>query len=77
MAQLVARDVWDVDAAGSNPVTPTKNPFEHTAQTDFIYVFFSKSTIIPSGNTFGKFESKPEFQLLVFRKAPSLQQLRF
>ena len=26
MAQLVARDVWDVDAAGSNPVTPTKNP---------------------------------------------------
>ena len=24
MAQLVARDVWDVDAAGSNPVTPTK-----------------------------------------------------
>ena len=26
MAQLVARDIWDVDAAGSNPVTPTKNP---------------------------------------------------
>ena len=25
MAQLVARDIWDVDAAGSNPVTPTKN----------------------------------------------------
>ncbi len=25
VAQLVARDVWDVDAAGSNPVTPTKN----------------------------------------------------
>ena len=24
VAQLVARDVWDVDAAGSNPVTPTK-----------------------------------------------------
>ena len=23
MAQLVARDIWDVDAAGSNPVTPT------------------------------------------------------
>ena len=22
VAQLVARDVWDVDAAGSNPVTP-------------------------------------------------------
>lgn len=26
VAQLVARDVWDVDAAGSNPVTPTKRP---------------------------------------------------
>ena len=24
VAQLVARDVWDVDAAGSNPVTPMK-----------------------------------------------------
>ena len=26
MAQLVARDVWDVDAAGSNPVTPSSTP---------------------------------------------------
>ncbi len=25
VAQLVARDIWDVEAAGSNPVTPTKN----------------------------------------------------
>ena len=25
VAQLVARDIWDVDAAGSNPVTPTKH----------------------------------------------------
>ena len=28
VAQLVARDVWDVDAAGSNPVTPTKKARE-------------------------------------------------
>ena len=26
VAQLVAREVWDFDAAGSNPVTPTKSP---------------------------------------------------
>ena len=24
VAQLEARDIWDVDAAGSNPVTPTR-----------------------------------------------------
>ena len=24
VAQLGARDIWDVEAAGSNPVTPTK-----------------------------------------------------
>ena len=24
VAQLVARDIWDVEAAGSKPVTPTK-----------------------------------------------------
>ena len=35
MAQLVARDIWDVDAAGSNPVTPTKNP--STLSADFLF----------------------------------------
>ncbi len=29
VAQLVARDVWDVDAAGSNPVTPTSRQCLH------------------------------------------------
>ena len=45
VAQLVARDVWDVDAAGSNPVTPTKlvlyaqkiSPF-HKIRTDFLFI---------------------------------------
>ena len=35
MAQLVARDIWDVDAAGSNPVTPTKNPLRPLVSEDF------------------------------------------
>ena len=26
VAQLVARDIWDVEAAGSNPVTPIEKP---------------------------------------------------
>ena len=43
VAQLVARDVWDVDAAGSNPVTPTKNQ-PKTSYFDlfsavFLYIF--------------------------------------
>ena len=33
VAQLVARDVWDVDAAGSNPVTPTKKTTVFKAKT--------------------------------------------
>ena len=28
VAQLVARRVWDAEAAGSNPVTPTKKGFK-------------------------------------------------
>ena len=35
MAQLVARDVWDVDAAGSNPVTPTILALKITFQSLF------------------------------------------
>ena len=35
MAQLVARDIWDVDAAGSNPVTPTKFPLRPLTSEDF------------------------------------------
>ena len=35
IAQLVARDIWDVEAAGSNPVTPTKFPLRPLASEDF------------------------------------------
>ena len=48
MAQLVARDVWDVDAAGSNPVTPTissvHNEFELWT-LDFFLPMFTFSLI--------------------------------
>ena len=39
MAQLVARDVWDVDAAGSNPVTPTKIGFGKQFPKPFSFDF--------------------------------------
>ena len=38
VAQLVARDIWDVDAAGSNPVTPPTFPADliyNVKQPDF------------------------------------------
>ena len=43
MAQLVARDVWDVDAAGSNPVTPTKNPLDRLIPEDFLFIMLDYS----------------------------------
>ena len=45
VAQLVARDVWDVDAAGSNPVTPTKKALGHQSQS----LFFVSSDAIFEG----------------------------
>ena len=33
---MVARDIWDVEAAGSNPVTPTKNPLRWMSQRIFL-----------------------------------------
>ena len=39
VAQLVARDVWDVDAAGSNPVTPTKIGFGKQFPKPFSFDF--------------------------------------
>ena len=35
VAQLVARVVWDHQAAGSNPVTRTKNPLKSLISEDF------------------------------------------
>ena len=39
VAQLVARVVWDHQAAGSNPVTRTKNPLGSMILEDFYYFF--------------------------------------
>ena len=58
VAQLVARDVWDVDAAGSNPVTPTKlvlyaqkiSPF-HKIRTDF-FVYYLQLALVPKDHSF-------------------------
>ena len=36
VAQLVARVVWDHQAAGSNPVTRTKNPLKSSISEDFL-----------------------------------------
>ena len=59
MAQLVARDVWDVDAAGSNPVTPTissvRNGFTGT-------LFLIKSVM----NTRTIWALNSDFQSLLF-----------
>ena len=42
MAQLVAREVWDFDAVGSNPATPTKNQskirFSAPLSADFLLI---------------------------------------
>ena len=38
VAQLGARDIWDVEAAGSNPVTPTKKPLESLDSRGFYYL---------------------------------------
>ena len=46
MAQLVARDVWDVDAAGSNPVTPTTQDHYEPGKLGSIMVLFLFVTII-------------------------------
>ena len=41
VAQLVARDVWDVDAAGSNPVTPTKSSVHNRLELWTLDIFIS------------------------------------
>ena len=55
VAQLVARDIWDVEAAGSNPVTPTmkNSPSDGSASRltgVFIYQIFN--AVFPN---FGEF----------------------
>ncbi len=35
--------IWDVDAAGSNPVTPTKNPLDRMIPEDFLFIMLDYS----------------------------------
>ena len=42
VAQLVARDIWDVEAAGSNPVTPTKKAQESMFLSLFLCLLRTK-----------------------------------
>ena len=50
VAQLVARDVWDVDAAGSNPVTPTrKSLWSSTPHRDFSIECYKVAKKTPDG----------------------------
>ena len=44
VAQLVARHIWDVDAAGSTPVTPTKIAVSTFVGTAIFFVFDSKES---------------------------------
>lgn len=44
VAQLVARHIWDVDAAGSTPVTPTKIAVSTFVETAIFFVFDSKES---------------------------------
>ena len=39
VAQLVARDIWDVEAAGSNPVTPTSRVPRHAFRASGRFYF--------------------------------------
>ena len=52
MAQLVACDIWDVEAAGSNPVTPTISSvhkgfdFMNTRFLFFILIFMYRADFV-------------------------------
>ena len=39
VVQLVARDIWEQDAAGSNPVTRTKKPLKSDDFRGFFFVY--------------------------------------
>lgn len=47
MAQLVAREVWDFDAVGSNPATPTKILTESRVYSPLSVIFYAYLGILP------------------------------
>ena len=48
VAQMVERVVWDHEAAGSKPVTRTKNPLKSAISEDFCYFFVYCSAVFCS-----------------------------
>ena len=61
VAQLVARDIWDVEAAGSNPVTPTSGRLPHPIRPHFDVgaIFMPEMTNPQSHNIALKNSSQP------------------
>ena len=55
VAQLVAREVWDFDAVGSNPATPTKNQpkmrFSAPLSADFLLIIGFYSPLLKNSLT--------------------------
>ena len=73
VAQLVARHIWDVDAAGSTPVTPTKIAVSTSVGTAIFFVFDSNESnlmeVLALRKCFGEtFLAKSGWRVLKFKE---------